>query len=37
MQSNDILFVPGSTTKKVLKGAQTIIAAAAVASVYRLP
>ena len=37
MQSNDILFVPGSTTKKVLKGVQTIIPAAAIASIYRIP
>jgi polysaccharide export outer membrane protein len=37
MQSNDILFVPGSTTKGVLKGVQSVLPAAAGASIYRLP
>lgn len=37
MQSNDILFVPGSTTKGVLKGVQSVLPAAAAASVYRIP
>jgi polysaccharide biosynthesis/export protein len=37
MQSNDILFVPGSTTKGVLKGVQSILPAAAAASIYRIP
>jgi len=37
MQSNDILFVPGSTTKGVLKGVQGVLPAAASASVYRIP
>ena len=37
MQSNDILFVPGSATKSVLKGVQTVLPAAAAASIYRVP
>lgn len=37
MQDNDILFVPGSTTKGVLKGVQSVLPAAASASVYRIP
>jgi polysaccharide biosynthesis/export protein len=37
MQSNDILFVPGSTTKGVLRGVQSVLPAAASASIYRLP
>jgi polysaccharide export outer membrane protein len=37
MQSNDILFVPGSTTKGVLKGVQSVFPAAAAASIYRIP
>lgn len=37
MQSNDILFVPGSTTKGVIKGVETVLPAAAAASIYRLP
>jgi polysaccharide export outer membrane protein len=37
MQSNDILFVPGSTTRGVLKNIQSVLPAAAAASVYRIP
>jgi polysaccharide export outer membrane protein len=37
MQSNDILFVPGSTTKGVLKGVQAVLPVAASAAIYRIP
>jgi polysaccharide biosynthesis/export protein len=37
MQSNDILFVPGSTTKGVLKGVESALPAAAATSIYRIP
>ena len=37
MQTNDILFVPGSTTKGVLKGVQSVLPGAAAASIYRIP
>jgi polysaccharide biosynthesis/export protein len=37
MQSNDILFVPGSAAKGVLKGVETILPAAAGAMIYRIP
>jgi|SRR5579862_1175612 len=37
MQSNDILFVPGSTTKGVLKGVGAVLPTAAAASIYRIP
>jgi polysaccharide biosynthesis/export protein len=37
LQDNDILFVPGSTTKGVLKGVQSALPAASAASVYRIP
>jgi polysaccharide biosynthesis/export protein len=37
LQSKDILFVPGSTTKGVLKGVQSVLPAAAAASIYRIP
>jgi polysaccharide biosynthesis/export protein len=37
MQSNDILFVPGSVAKSVLQGVETVLPAAAAASIYRVP
>lgn len=37
MLDNDILFVPGSMSKGIWKGMQSIFPAAAAASVYRLP
>lgn len=37
MLDNDILFVPGSTTKGVLNGLQRVLPAAASASIYRIP
>jgi polysaccharide biosynthesis/export protein len=37
MQSNDILFVPGSTVKGVLKNAESLAPVAASALIYRIP
>jgi polysaccharide export outer membrane protein len=37
MLDNDILFVPGSTSKGIWKGIQNALPAAAAASVYRIP
>jgi polysaccharide biosynthesis/export protein len=37
MQANDILIVPGSTTKGVLKGIASVLPAAASSSIYRIP
>ncbi len=37
LNDKDILFVPGSTTKGVLRGIQGVLPAAAAASIYRLP
>jgi polysaccharide export outer membrane protein len=37
LQDNDILFVPSSTTKGILKGFQSVLPTVGAASIYRIP
>jgi polysaccharide biosynthesis/export protein len=37
MQNNDILFVPGSATKTVIKNLEGVVPSAAMATIYRIP